>query len=170
MKNNKVNQATQKKHKLNIVDVAVFVVFLAVVTVAFLVLWPVAKVNEESPMQDKTILYVVELREIDKQLSNSVMVDDNAVLMTESISIGKVVKVNRFSSAKWEIPESGDEMVLSTNPNKHTMVVTIEINCSYQEGVGYFLHGQQLLVGHSINLKFPMFNAVGECISIEVKE
>lgn len=170
MKNNKANQATQKKHKLNIVDVAVLVVFFTLVGIAFILLAPMSKVTEDSQIQEITILYTVELREVDEKLSNSIRVDENVVLMTDEIDIGKVVNINRFPSSKWEVPNSGDEMVLSTDPNKHTMVVTIEINCSYQEGVGYFLHNQQLLVGHSINLKFPMFDAVGECISIEVKE
>lgn len=170
MKNNKTNQATQKKYKFNIVDVAVLVVFLVLVAIAIMLIDPVSRVDEETQIQETTILYTVELREVDEKLSNSIRVDDNVVLMTDRIDIGKVVKINRYASSKWEIPESGDEMVLSTESDKHTVVVTIEITCSYEAGVGYFLHDQQLLVGHSMNLKFPMFDAVGECISIKVKE
>ncbi len=170
MRNNRFNQATKKKYKFNIVDVAVLVVLLAVALLAFLWIDPLEWVQSDTEMQEKTILYTVELRGIEKEHSNSIKVDDNVVFITEGIDIGRVATVSRFASSKWEVPESGDKMVLLQDATKNTVVVTIEIECSYQEGVGYFLHGQQLLVGYTMNLKFPMFDTVGECIGIEIKE
>ena len=61
-------------------------------------------------------------------------------------------------------------MIMMRNPEKDTVYITIEIVCTYQEGVGYFINDRQLFVGENMELKFTMFDATGECVSIMEKE
>ena len=170
MENNKSNQITSKEHKFNIIDIVVLTIIVAII--GAIILWrdPFNWINKEQPKQEKTILVVVELKELDKKQSNTVKVNDNVVLDIESISIGKVIDITKANSYKWGIPNEGDQMILLINPNKETLYVTIEIECLYQEGVGYFLENHQLFVGNIIGLKFPMFEINGECVSISIKQ
>lgn len=170
MNNNKTNQATEKNHKFNVVDVVVLFIVFSVACVAFLWIDPFDWIKAEPKMQEKTVLYVVELKDIEKSKSETIKTDDDVIFVTSGIDIGRVVGINKTYSSEWNIPESGDKMILYIHPTLDTVFVTIEIDCFYQEGKGYFLHGQQLLVGRSIHLKFPMFEVSGECVSIRTKE
>lgn len=170
MNNNKTNQAIQKTHKFNIVDTVALIITFAVALAIFLWIDPFDWIKSEPEMQEKTVLYVVELKGIEKSKSSMVKVDDDVVFVSDEINFGKVVEINKAPSLRWDIPERGDQMILYQNPTKDTLFVTIAVDCSYQEGVGYFLNDEQLLVGNVIDLQFPMFDISGECVSIMEKE
>lgn len=170
MRNNKSNQAIQKTHRFNIIDVVVLFIILAIVGAVFVWIDPFNWINKEEPKQEKTILLVVELKEFSKKQSELIKIGDDAVFISDGVDIGKIVNISKSHSYKWDIPDEGNQMVVLINPAKDTLYITIEIECLYQEGVGYFLHNHQLFVGNSIGLKFPMLEAQGECVSITVKE
>ena len=78
--------------------------------------------------------------------------------------------MKKIPASAWNVPEAGDQMLLYRHPNNDTIFVTLEIQCTYREGVGYFINDDQILVGQSMEFKFPRFESIGECVSIQVKE
>lgn len=170
MNNNKANKTVKKAYKFNIVDTVALIIAFVVALTVFLWMDPFDWIHTEIQAQDKTILYVVELRAIEKSNSSSVKVNDDVVFVTHGVNLGKVVATKKAPSLRWDVPKEGDQMLLMQNPLLDTLFVTIEVECSYMDGIGYFLDGEQLLVGEPISLEFPMFDAIGECVSISVKE
>ena len=163
----KRNNKAARKHKFNIVDAVVLFIILAVAVTAFLWIDPMKWLISEEDDTNTTVLFVLELKDMDKNISNTINVGDNVVLYEV---IGKVTEINKTASMNWSIPENGDQMILFRHPNTDTVFVTIEIQCSYREGVGYFINGKQILVGQSMEYTFPWFSRTGECISITEKE
>lgn len=171
MQNNKSNQTAKKKHKINVIDIVVFGIVLAIAAMSFIWIDPLGWLKEDIAIEEKTILCVVELSECSPNIANKIIIDDDVVILTDGVEIGRVVNITKSPSYSWEIPTEGDQMALVENKDKITMYVTIEIECSYKEGIGYFLHDYQLLVGETIELKFPSPVIIsGECVSIQVKE
>ena len=114
----KAKKNALKKHKFNIVDVAVIVVLAVIISVAIQWINPFAWIPTEAPAEERTVLFTVELREVEKKHASSVRVDDNVVLLTDGIDIGTVVEVKKASSGKWVAPEEGDIMVLEKDHTK----------------------------------------------------
>lgn len=170
MKNNNTNQSAQKNHKFNIVDLSLVIILLVVALGVFLWFDPLDWFEDEDPIQEKTILYTVEIKNMDLYQSNKINVSDSVMLVTDDIDQGVIVEVLKAPSVRWYPDDDSDQMILLRNPTKDTVYVTIELQCLYKEGVGYFVHDTQLFVGNSIDLKFLTFNATGECVSIKVKE
>mgnify|MGYP003308285749 CR=1 FL=1 len=171
MKNRKTNQEAQKKHKFNIIDGLVLALVLTIVAGIIIYFnpfkWDQLEVDNTS---QETVICVVELRDIESFESASIKKGDDVVFVTKGFDVGRIIKVNRTQSSKWELGENGDEMVLINDKSKETVYITIELDCTYIDGQGYFIHNQQLLVGNDIELRLPHFNEIGRCISIQSKE
>ena len=161
------NKATQKTHKFNIVDIVVLVLALVIFTVAFLWIDPFGWITPEEEDKSVSVLFVLELKDIEKSVGDKIKLEDEVVFYN---TIGTVVQMSKEPALIWSIPANGEQMVLYRHPNKDTIFVTLEIECIYKEGEGYFLDNNKILVGQSINFKFPTFETIGECISIQIKE
>lgn len=168
MKKIKSNQATKKSHRFNIIDVVVFLVILSLFIALFIFIDPLGRNNEQT--EKKTVLCVVELKEFYQKQINAIQVDDQVLFNLDGVDIGKVVEIEPKLSYTWDKSDEKGQMVLLQNKGKVTLYVTIEVECSYQDGVGYFLHSQQLLVGKTLGFKFPMLEMNGEVVSIQVEE
>ena len=171
MQNNKSNQAAKKKHKINIIDIVVLGVVLAIAATAFLWIDPFGWMQKDVAVEERTVLCVVELSRCSIDTANKIIMGDDVVVLTDGVDIGRVVDIQKSPSYSWEVLPEDDQMVLVENQDMLTLYVTIEIECSYKEGTGYFLDEYQLLVGNTIELKFPSPVIInGECVSIQVKE
>lgn len=168
MKKIKSNQATKKSHRFNIIDVVVFLVILSLFIALFIFIDPLGRNNEQT--EKKKVLCVVELKEFYQKQINAIQVDDQVLFNLDGVDIGKVVEIEPKLSYTWDKSDEKGQMVLLQNKGKVTLYVTIEVECSYQDGVGYFLHSQQLLVGETLGFKFPMLEMNGEVVSIQVEE
>ena len=69
---NRAKKAIRKKHKFNIVDVAVLVILAVIFSVAFQLINPFGWIPTDDPTEERVILFTVELREIEKKHSSSV--------------------------------------------------------------------------------------------------
>ena len=170
MKKNKLNQATPKKHRFNFIDLFVVLVIVVVIGVALLWLDPLSFINKESAEQEKTILFVVEVKDVSTSNVNKLAVNDDVLFSNEGVNIGKIVDISIAPSYTFEIAKDEDQMILVENSNKNTLYITVEIECIYKKDVGYFLNDFQLLVGKTIGFESPMLEVNGECVSIQVKE
>ena len=170
MNNNKTNQTTQKKHKFNIFDIVAILIVLAVAVGVFFWFDPIGLRVTEVETREETIVCVIELDNMEKLQSESIEKGNDVIIVTNGVDVSKILNVNKVAYSRWEISENGDEMVLVTNQDKDTVYITVEFKCTYREDVGYFIHNQQLLIGNELELRFTSFNAVGKCVSIEVKE
>lgn len=170
MVNRMTNQTTPKKHRFNIIDKIVLVLIVAIAVSTFLLIDPFKWFYEEKIIEDRTVLYTVEIRGVTKKDSGSLSEGDEAILITKGADVGKIVKLTRLQSSLWQVNQNADQMIVMRNPEKDTVYITIEIACTYQEGVGYFINDRQLFVGENMELKFTMFDATGECVSIMEKE
>jgi hypothetical protein len=63
-------------------------------------------------------------------------------------------------------------MELYTDYPYNTILVTVEVKCSYKVGEGYFVNGKRLAVGTEIELIFPNCPEPlkGYCINIQEKD
>ena len=143
---------------------------LAIVCGLFYYFDPFGLKVSEIDTKEETIICVIELKDMDKLHSNSIQKGNDVVIVTNGVDVSEMIRVNKVVSSSWELSENGEEMVLVTHHDKDTVYVTVELKCTYKEGVGYFVHNQQLLIGNEIELRFTTFDAVGKCVSFEVKE
>ena len=161
------NKATQKTHKFNIVDIVVLVLALVILVAAFLWIDPFGWITPEKEDKGVSVLFILELNDVEKSVGEKIKLEDEVVFYD---TIGKVVQMSKAPALIWSIPANGDQMVLYRHPNKDTIFVTLEIECIYKEGEGYFINDKQILVGQSMNFRFPTFEATGECVSIQIKD
>lgn len=168
MKNNKINQVTPKKHRFNIIDGIILVLVLILAVGMFLYFDPFGWYKVEAVEEEVTILYTLKLSSLEKDHSESLDIGDDVNLM--DMKLCSIVDLHKTQYMRWNLSASDSTMILIRNQEKDTAYITLEFECTYVEGVGYFLKEQQLLVGERVDLKFSTFVTVGECVGILVKK
>ena len=72
------NKATQKTHKFNIVDIVVLVLTLVIFTVAFLWIDPFGWITPEEEDKSVSVLFVLELKDIEKSVAEKIIAGKKA--------------------------------------------------------------------------------------------
>ncbi len=176
MNNNKKNQATEKKHKITFIDAGVWVISACIIIVcAFALLSSVFDWQEQSNEVDieKTVMYVVELKNLLPDQVEQIKASNKANLVINGKNINSSYEISQLETSpgsKWELSPDGEEMILVEDSAVINAFVTFEINCVYEDGLGYFLDDVQLLVGDKSTLDWESIVVIGECVAITVKE
>lgn len=162
-----INKPEVKKGRFNIVDALIVIIVLILI---FSALWIFDPFNwfSANEVQDVNLRYVVELKGIDDDVKNNIKIGENVSLSSTNYVVGKVISLKTQESVAWEYDADKGAMVKKTIEGKNDIYVTIELNCTYENGVGYMINGQQIAVGTSMNFRFANFASVGTCVSMEV--
>jgi len=59
---------------------------------------------------------------------------------------------------------------LNESHERYNMLITITVECSYEEGVGYTVHNRRVAVGEQMSLRLPNFLCEGYCIGFTVQD
>lgn len=154
MNKNTKNQATVKKHKFTFIDgIVLFAVLAFICTLAIFTIDPFGWSKEaEVPAQNRTMICVMSITSLAQDDTEFIKAGDKVTLFSDENAMGKIVSV-----------DITDEIIF-----------TVEIECEYNEGLGYFINGEQLIVGATdielqISYNESEVTMLGECLSIRKK-
>lgn len=176
MNKNKKNQAAEKKHKITFIDIGVWLVCACILVVGALTVLPSFSDWKEQPEEtdsEKTVIYTVELKGLTPSQAELINIGAEVNLVIgdqKADSKCSIVKFEQTAGSKWELSPDGESMAFTEDISSINIFVTFELNCIYQEGLGYFFDEIQLLVGEQSILNFESIDISGECVAITVKE
>lgn len=166
---NSSNKYGNKKGRFNIVDVLVIFFIILFIFGTFCIFdpfdWFVSAERREV-----TISYVIELKSVDDDLTSNIRIGDNVINSSTGEPIGKIFAVDVCPAYEWKSIMGMDEMVKVMIGGKRDVYVKIDVNCIYEDGLGYIVGDGQIAVGTLVNIKLQSFTGSGYCISIEERE
>ena len=172
MTNNKKNKAIVKKHRLNIVDLVVFVLIVAILSVGFVILDPLELFEEESQIEEKTIVYIVEFKDVEEEYIDRFYIKDavqsSLTFGDESGVAGKIFDVHH--SLQREETLLDEETGETFTQQYYTVWISIKAQATYEMGMGYFINQKQIAVGMPMKeFKFSNVSKYlsGYCVGIE---
>ena len=165
---NNQNTIPRKKGRFNVVDLLIIFLILSVAFGAFWYVDPFAWFQPAEQEQVATLIYVIELTDVDSELRYNVTAGKQVREEKGSVSLGVIKTVKYQQSFNWVPSESDGTMVQLPNTGKHDIFVTVEVNATYEKDRGYFVDGKQIAVGAPIKLTLDNFEAQGYCISMEI--
>ena len=167
MDNKRNSQATaSKKGRFNIIDLLLIVMIFVIVGSLILMFDPFSFFKGEST-ENVTLRYTVEIKNVSNDLKNNVKAGDKVLNSATGYDMGVVVAVETQSSFEWEYVEGEDYMSKKYSTDHSDIIITIDVQSTYEQQRGYMVDGKQIAVGVLANLRFPSFVGSGYCISIE---
>ena len=168
----KFNNNTQvKKHKFNIVDVMAIVFFLILAVMLFLFADPLNWLNVNiNTEHEETIVYILQFDSFEKRTNDKIEAGEYVTAQINGgEQISKVLDVTKRTMYEWKPNYVTNTMDPAQKPLYDSVFVTIQVNCTYKEGEGYFVNNKQFLIGDMVSVKFPNCENVitGKCISIK---
>ena len=162
---NTANKIINKKGKFNIVDVAVIIFIGLFIFGTFCIFDPLGWFSDVT-RHEVAISYVIELKSVDRDLTDNIRSGDNVINASTDGVMGKICAIEVRPSYEWKSVNESSEMVRVEVEGKSDIYIKVDINCIYESGMGYIIDGQQLAVGSQVNIKLPHFVGSGYCISI----
>ncbi len=166
---NSINRSEKKKSRFNIVDALIIIIAFVLAIAAFFVIDPFDLIVDNGKQTVK-LRYIVEFDAVNDDVSANIILGESVSSSTSVHNIGTVTDIKSQQAYLWEKSDDGRQMVKKTIEGKSNMFITIEVECVYENGIGYFVNGQQIAVGTLLQLRFSNFVGSGYCVSIEKVE
>ncbi len=170
--NNSAQQAPKRtRKKFNLVDFLLIVVILLITAGLVYLFLPTSLVKNITADKTVQIRYVVEVKGVDEQYIDNVVISE---LVQDSVSksdLGYVeaVENNPYSELKYNMQEENDNGIgiLSVVDGKYDLRITVTATAHYEEGEGYTINGTRIAVGEKLYLKFPNYACEAFCIGLQ---
>lgn len=159
----------RKKKRINAFDILLIVVALALAFAAFWILDPFYLFSSEAKQPVK-INYVVVFRGVDDDVIDGISQGSIVTNASTGDVLGKATSVKKRDAVVWEYIDGESTMVKKTLEGKSDIYVTVNLECVYEQGVGYTVNGQQIAYGTVLALRLSSFVGTGECISLSVSK
>ena len=173
--NNNVNKSDikeKKKHKFNIVDFLILLLVVAIIGTAIYAVFAWSDIKALWSTSSKEILYVVELRGVDKDLINNVKAADVVIDSVSKNQLGTVqsAKSDPYSTLGYTVNTDGEyAATMITDDSKFNITLTISATAEYEKGIGYTVNGTRIAVGEVLDLRFPQLASTAYCVHISEK-
>lgn len=161
---NNINRSEKKKSRFNIIDALVIIIAFLLAALVFLAIDPFDLVVD-TDKQTVVLRYTVEFDAVDNDVAKNIALEEGVSNANTVLAMGVVKDVSIQQAYVWEMLDG--EMVKKDIAGKSRVFVTVEVECTYKDGVGYFVNGQQIAVGTSLQLRFADFVGSGYCVSLE---
>ena len=163
------NRITTKKVKFNIIDAIVIAAFLIFIALFIFLLDPFALFQDDAIYREAYMTYVVEIKNVDKQIIENIRKNDNVFNSESAEPIGTITNVDttpHYEQITFE-GENGPQQIYSIVEGKEDVYITIYTPCTFENDVGYIVGSQQIAVGTFINICSSLFSGSGYCIDIQ---
>ena len=154
------------------VDVLLILIIVAAILFAVSLLTPFSLFGSDGE-EERNIQYTVEFVGVDSDSIAMLKVGDTVTDAKTGSVIGTVVAINNRPYEVYTDTPVYDKTLDSwivgtyTYPDSYaTVMVTIAVTATYEQGVGYTAEDCRIAVGGSYELRFPCYTASGECIAI----
>lgn len=166
---NGINRSVLKKGRFNLIDAIILLISVALM---FVLLWVFDPFEwfADFEKQEVSVTYVVEFSAVDKELADKISHGDIAINKQNEEIVGRVIDVATEPSYEW-VPSSDESiMVKKQIEGKIDLKVTITVECTLEQGIGYMTNEKQIAVGSLFDLRFDNFVGSGYCVSMEASE
>ena len=163
------------RKRFNVVDVLLILFILLIVVVCINLLSPISYLKKLTADNTHLVEYTVEISGVDKAYLESVKANDVVMDSVSKQNVGTVTAVDcNTPYAQLVYDEVNDVGVLAEHVNesheRYNMLITITVECTYEEGQGYLVHDRRIAVGEQMSLRFPNFLGEGYCIGFAVQD
>lgn len=157
----------EKKTKFNIIDILIIVVLLVALAVGVRILNMKPTVQNTDP---RVATAIVELREVEKSLLDSIQVGDDIFLTVDNVDAAKVVAVSepQQTTTIGLDQEKGEFKYSSSNNSKYTGYITIEADVK-EDDANIYAGGTSLKVGKAVFIKGKGYSAKGYVLELDTK-
>lgn len=157
--------------KINIVDIAVILVFVFLVLVAIEYFTSVSIFDKNEP--EKLIEYTLEFDGVNSTLVQSISTGDTARGNIGSNSFGTVKSVDIQPQVKYIYDPATQSIVAKELPldaygqRPVKLIVTLQASAAYSNELGYTVNGTRISVGTPVSISFDGFSGNGNCVAIK---
>lgn len=157
--------------RINIIDIAVILVFVFLVLIAVEYFTSVSIFGKDEP--EKLIEYTLEFDGVNSALAQSIAVGDVARGNIGSNSFGNVKSVEVQPQVKYIYDPETQGIVAKELPldaygqRPMRLVITLQASAAYSEELGYTVNGTRISIGTPVNVSFDGFSGSGNCIAIQ---
>lgn len=160
----------RRVRRINVIDVALIVVFLCIVLVAIEYFTSFSLLG----LGDKTQLleYTLELEGVDPDMAHSVAAGSRVLASSGYKDMGEVISVSEKPAVMYVYDPAEGALVARELPadaqgkTPVTLYVTVRAEASYREGDGFSVNGVRISIGESISVSLDGLSGTGKCISI----
>jgi hypothetical protein len=135
--------------KVSIIDVAIILIIVAVVTGSLYKL----KLFDRHTSDEQLVAVTILLREVSLETVEALRVGDQLTESTENLPLGIIVKKEVRKALK-DAPTADGRLVAAESPNKFDVVLTTEGNLRVT-GDQVFVGRRDIKIGLSMNIKSP---------------
>ena len=160
--------------KINIVDIAVILVFVFLVLIAIEYFTAISIFDENEP--EKLIEYTLEFDGISNTLAQGIAAGDIARGNIGSNSFGTVKSVSTQPQVKYIYDPGTQSIVAKELPlNAYgerpvKLIVILQASAAYSEELGYTVNGTRISVGTPVSVSFGGFSGTGNCVSVKTQQ
>lgn len=160
-----------RKPRINIIDIAVIVVFVFLALLAVEYFTSISIFNKNEP--EKLIEYTLEFDGVSSELAQSIATGDMARGNIGSGSFGTVKSVTTQPQVKYIYDPATKSIVAKELPldaygqRPVKLVITLQASAVYTEELGYAVNGTRISIGTPVNVSFEGFSGNGNCVSIQ---
>ena len=165
-----------KKRSVNIVDIVLILIILAVAATVVLAFAPNATLHLNNS-QNVKLEYTVEISGISKEMAAKINIGDSVFDGDNRYMIGSVTNTEIDDCLEYVYNEDSGRIEAvayidegNSSSVRKTILVTITANAKYEEGNGYTVNGYRVAVNREMNLCFPGYAGSGQCISVTILE
>ena len=163
---NNINTAPAKKVTFNTVDGIVIVIALLLISAFIFFLDPFDWFENGASVRETVISYYVEVKNLDSDIAGEIKKGTTVIDTIRGDSIGRVEDVKLNPSYEWRVNNQTGEMERVIIDNKVDVLLTISVECNYQEGIGYIVNGHNIRVGSYVTFITSGVECNGYCIKI----
>jgi len=150
--------------KVNIIDLAIILIILAVVMGSLYKF----KLYDRHTSDERPVTVTLMLREVSQETVNALQVGDQLTESTENLPLGKIISKEVRKALK-EAPTADGRLVEAESPNKYDVVLITEGNLRVT-GDQVLVGRRDIKIGLSLNIKSPRSVCFPVVTGFEVKQ
>lgn len=156
---------TKRKIRFNFVDLLILLIFAAAAFLVASVFMGRDGSESVSETQPATIEYVVELKNLDSSLQDTIAVGQTVEDAIERKSIGELKAISRSDTQEIHFNYTTGEEEYSVVEGKVNLTLTIRAQAE-ESDVSFTVNGYEVRVGKQISIILPGFQGYGYCIGL----
>ncbi len=158
---------TKRKRKWGALDIVILVIVLAVIGAAVYYFTHNNVGDSAASSGDTDVTYVVEIKDVDEDIENIVVIGDDLYYTESGAYIGEITSVERVPYYVDAYQQDTGTMVSEDVDGKYNVKVTVSARADVSESETS-VNGVPVMVGSALNVNASTFGGNGYCVELEV--